>query len=152
MCVSTFAQQSLTTKCSYQVPKSRRTFPPETVECVYAIIRLSVHRCRIHNVLGNLVRGSVGHPVTFTPAFDLPIMAASHNCQHIDIVVTLRVVSGRQSPPVFKSRSPACRVRTFLLWRLLCINRWSCRNKRIGRFIQRIADKKSSSTNLFITT
>lgn len=120
MCVSTFAQQSLTTKCSYQVPKSRRTFPPETVECVYAIIRLSVHRCRIHNVLGNLVRGSVGHPVTFTPAFDLPIMAASHNCQHIDIVVTLRVVSGRQSPPVFKSRSPVCLVRTFLLWRLLC--------------------------------
>ena len=85
-----------------------------------ALIRLSAHRYRIHNVLGNLVRGLVGHPVTFTPAFDLPIMAASHNCQHIDIVVTLRVVSGRQSPPVFKSRSPVCLVRTCLLWRLLC--------------------------------
>ena len=85
-------------------------------------------------MLGNLVRGSGGHPVTFTPAFDLPIMAESHNCQHIDIVVTLSVVSGRQSPPVSNHVLRSVWLGHSCFGDCYAINRWGRRSGHISRF------------------
>ena len=61
------------------------------------------------------------------------VVAVSHICRQADIDVTLRVVSSRQSSPVFISRSPVCRCRHSCFGDCYAINRWGRRSWLISR-------------------